>query len=251
MFRTHEPNVPDTSATPSGGALPPPGATAAPAPSAHDPRSRSSRCSHAIALVIDAMDLMHKGTLDGFCLVSSDSDFTRLAQRLREEGMVVYGFGEQKAVKAFRNACNRFIYVENLVEASTEESDAGGPSAVSATKKQPPSRAVKIIAKAIEDSDDDGWANLSGVGSRILGAKPDFDARSYGCPNLSTLVERSGGFEVRKDQGAVYIRRKAAKRRALHEAARVPPIGYRDNLRRVTSGGSLLHADRGSVLNAD
>ena len=64
------------------------------------------------------MDLMHKGTLDGFCLVSSDSDFTRLAQRLREEGMVVYGFGEQKAVKAFRNACNRFIYVENLVEAS-------------------------------------------------------------------------------------------------------------------------------------
>ena len=73
---------------------------------------------------------------------------------------------------------------------------------------------MKILAKAIEDSDDDGWANLSGVGSRILGAKPDFDARSYGCPNLSTLVERSGGFEVRKDQGAVYIRRKRAKSKA-------------------------------------
>ena len=73
---------------------------------------------------------------------------------------------------------------------------------------------MKFIAKAIEDSDDDGWANLSGVGSRILGAKPDFDARSYGCPNLSTLVEKSGGFEIRKDHGAVYIRRKAAKHRA-------------------------------------
>lgn len=167
-----------------------------------------------IALVIDAMDLMHKGTLDGFCLVSSDSDFTRLAQRLREEGMVVYGFGEQKAVTAFRNACNRFIYVENLVEASVEKGDSRDPSAASATRKQPPSKAVKIIAKAIEDSDDDGWANLSGVGSRILGAKPDFDARSYGCPNLSTLVELSDGFEVRKDQGAVHIRRKAAKRKA-------------------------------------
>ena len=181
----------------------------------HQQRSNTTgKNASDIALVIDAMDLMHKGTLDGFCLVSSDSDFTRLAQRLREEGMVVYGFGEQKAVKAFRNACNRFIYVENLVEPSVDRVVSGDASAGAATKKQPPSRAVKIIAKAIEDSDDDGWVNLSGVGSRILGAKPDFDARSYGCPNLSTLVERSGGFEIRKDQGAVYIRCKAAKRRA-------------------------------------
>ena len=79
----------------------------------HQQRSNTTgKNASDIALVIDAMDLMHKGTLHGFCLVSSDSDFTRLAQRLREEGMVVYGFGEQKAVKAFRNACNRFIYVE-------------------------------------------------------------------------------------------------------------------------------------------
>ena len=143
------------------------------------------------------------------------SDFTRLALRLREEGMVVYGFGEQKAVKAFCNACNRFIYVENLVEASAKIGAAGDASAISATKKQPPSRALKNIAKAIEDSDDDGWAHLSGIGGRILGAKLDFNAQSYGCPNLSTLMERSGGFEVRKDQGTVYIRRKAAKRRAV------------------------------------
>ena len=183
----------------------------------HQQRSNTTgKNASDIALVIDAMDLMHKGNLDGFCLVSSDSDFTRLAQRLREEGMVVYGFGEHKAVEAFRNACNRFIYVENLVEALVEKGDAGAASAGSATKKQPPSRAVKIIAKAIEDSDDDGWANLAAVGSRILGAKPDFDARSYGCPNLSTLVEKSGGFEIRKDQGAVHIRRKVAKRKAAH-----------------------------------
>lgn len=167
-----------------------------------------------IALVIDAMDLMHKGALDGFCLISSDSDFTRLAQRLREEGMEVYGFGERKAVEASRNACSRFIYVENLVEVSVEKSAAGDEPADSATKKERPSSAVKFIAKAVEDSDDDDWTNLSGVGSRIQGAKPDFDPRSFGCPNLSTLVEKSGGFEIRKDQGAVYIRRKVAKHKA-------------------------------------
>ena len=181
----------------------------------HQQRSNSTgKNASDIALVIDAMDLMHKGTLDGFCLVSSDSDFTRLAQRLREEGMVVYGFGEHKAVEAFRNACNRFIYAENLIETPVREGDASDATADAATKKQPPSKAVNIIAKAIEDSDDDGWAHLSGVGSRILGAKPDFDARSYGCSNLSTLVQKSGGFDIRKAQGGVYIRRKAEKRKA-------------------------------------
>ena len=84
-----------------------------------------------IALVIDAMDLMHKGKLDGFCLVSSDSDFTRLAQRLREDGLVVYGFGERKTPEAFRSACNRFIYVENLMEAIADKGSAGGPKATS------------------------------------------------------------------------------------------------------------------------
>ena len=160
-----------------------------------------------IALVIDAMDLMHKGKLDGFCLVSSDSDFTRLAQRLREDGLVVYGFGERKTPEAFRSACNRFIYVDNLMESGADK----GSGAAAAAKKEPPSKAVKIIAKAIEGSDDDGWANLGNVGSRILGAAPDFDARTYGCPNLSTLVSKSGGFEIRKEPGrAIYIRRKAA-----------------------------------------
>lgn len=164
-----------------------------------------------IALVIDAMDLMHKGTLDGFCLVSSDSDFTRLAQRLREDGLAVYGFGERKTPEAFRNACNRFIYVENLVEAVGEKDSGSSAAAASSPKKQPPSKAVKIVVKAMEGEDQDGWVNLGNVGSRILAAAPDFDPRTYGCPNLSTLVIKSGGFEVRKEPGEpVFIRRKTA-----------------------------------------
>ena len=132
----------------------------------HQQRSNTTgKNASDIALVIDAMDLMHKGKLDGFCLVSSDSDFTRLAQRLREDGLVVYGFGERKTPEAFRSACNRFIYVDNLMEdgADRENDEAASPAAA---KKEPPSKAVKIIARAIEDSDDDGWANLGGVGRR-------------------------------------------------------------------------------------
>ena len=174
----------------------------------HQQRSNSrGKNASDIALVIDAMDLMHKGTLDGVVLVSSDSDFTRLAQRLREEGLVVYGFGERKAVEAFRNACSRFIYVENLLEA---EPDRGGkaPARAAERKKDAPLKARKIIADAIGEPDADGWESLGSVGKRIQGAHPDFDPRSYGCANLSTLVERSGGFDIRKDADNVHVRRK-------------------------------------------
>ena len=176
----------------------------------HQQRSNSKgKNASDIALVIDAMDLMYKRTLDGVVLVSSDSDFTRLAQRLREEGLEVYGFGERKAVEAFRNACNRFIYVENLLDAEPVEKKSGTvPGKAVAQKKDPPSKARKIIADAIGEPDADGWENLSSVGSRIQGVHPDFDPRSYGCANLSTLVEKSGGFDIRKDRGAVHVRRK-------------------------------------------
>ena len=175
----------------------------------HQQRSNTTGKNAAdIALVIDAMDLMHKGKLDAFCLVSSDSDFTRLAQRLREDGLQVFGFGERKTPEAFRNACNRFIYVENLIAASPDRASAAVGSG--SEKKESPKKAVTIIARAMEDSDDDGWANLGTVGSRIQGAVPDFDPRTYGCPNLSTLVTKSGGFEVRKSTGGgIHIRRKA------------------------------------------
>ncbi len=181
----------------------------------HRQRSNTTGKNAAdIALVIDAMDLMSKGNLDGVCLISSDSDFTRLAQRLREEGLTVYGFGERKTPGAFRNACSRFIYLENVLESGTEKANGGAASA-SSDKKEPPSKAVKLIAKAIEDADDDGWENLGSVGSRIQAAAPDFDSRTYGCPNLSTPVEKSGGFEIRKEPGkGVHIRRKTGKRKA-------------------------------------
>ena len=178
----------------------------------HQQRSNSNgKNASDIALVIDAMDLMYKRTLDGVVLVSSDSDFTRLAQRLREEGLEVYGFGERKAVEAFRNACSRFIYVENLTEPDAEK----GNGAADGKGTEPPSKAVKTITTVIEGSDDDGWANLSDVGQRILAVAPDFDPRTYGCRNLSTLVEKSGGFEIAKgSSGAMRIRRKVAKRKA-------------------------------------
>ena len=141
-------------------------------------------------------------------MLKSDIDFTRLVQRLREDGLGVYGFGERTTPEAFRSACNRFIYVENLAEAGAEKGDKSGASTASAAKKEPPSKAVKIIAKAIEDAD--GWENLSDVGSRIHGAASDFDACTYGCPNLSSLIDKSGSFEIRKDKGAVYNRRTTA-----------------------------------------
>ncbi len=181
----------------------------------HQQRSNSrGKNASDIALVIDAMDLMYKRTLDGVVLVSSDSDFTRLAQRLREEGLQVYGFGERKAVEAFRKACNRFIYVENLMEAEPVSGEDAGEPARAAQKKELPRKARKIIADAIGEPDADGWENLGSVGQRIQGAHPDFDARSYGCANLSTLVERSGGFDVRKEAGRVHVRRKATARKA-------------------------------------
>ena len=147
-------------------------------------------------------------------LVSSDSDITRLAQRLKEEGLEVYGFGKRKAVEAFRNACTQFIYVENLLETEPEEKkDGEAPARTAAQKKDPPSKVRKIVAGAIGEPDADGWENLASVGHRIQGTHPDFDPRSYGCAGLSTLVEKSGGFNVLKERGVVHVRRKVAARK--------------------------------------
>src|SRR6516162_1669217 len=119
-----------------------------------------------IALVIDAMDLLHSRRFDGFCLVSSDSDFTRLASRLREEGADVYGFGARKTPESFRQACRRFIYTENLLPetpATAPEQDGGQPRAL-----QPPAAAVPLLTKAIEQMDtEDGWVRLGAVGQRL------------------------------------------------------------------------------------
>src|SRR5689334_7283247 len=146
-----------------------------------------------IALVIDAMDLLHSGRLDGFCLVSSDSDFTRLASRMREEGIDVYGFGEQKTPESFRQACSRFIYIENLLPAAPNRSPE---SQAAAMPLQPPSAAVPIISKVIDEMDDeDGWVSLGGVGTRLANLVSDFDPRTFGFRKLSDLVRKTGAFE--------------------------------------------------------
>ena len=180
-----------------------------------------------IALVIDAMDLMHTGTVDMFCLVSSDSDFTGLAMRLREAGKTVIGFGERKTPQAFRNACNRFIYFDNLGPAVTadtsgsaraetgmpgpqdgrppvgEEATPGGSGqADGTTRKEPPSKATPLILKAMADlEDEDGWVMLAAIGSRLQNFASDFDPRNYGFGKLSDVVRKSGAFDVDKSDG--------------------------------------------------
>ena len=154
-----------------------------------------------IALVIDAMDLLNSGRFDGFCLVSSDSDFTRLAARIREQGIDVYGFGAQKTPQSFRQACRRFFYTENLLpEAASPDRDP----AEAAKLVQPPNAALPLLLKVIAPMDDeDGWVNLGAVGKRLYNLAPDFDARSYGQTGLGDLVKKTGAFEVKhtKDSG--------------------------------------------------
>jgi uncharacterized LabA/DUF88 family protein len=163
-----------------------------------------------IALVIDAMDLLDSGRFDGFCLVSSDSDFTRLAARIREQGTDVYGFGQQKTPESFRQACRRFIYTENLMP-SAQTLDAGAPVA---QPLQPPSAAVPILRKVISQMDsEDGWVPLSTLGHRLADFASDFDPRTYGYKKLSDLVRNTNNFDVEQvEAGGMRVRLKAAPR---------------------------------------
>lgn len=174
-----------------------------------------------IALVIDAMDLLHSGRFDGFCLVSSDSDFTRLAARIREQGVDVYGFGEQKTPESFRQACKRFIYTENLLPLAAAEADpkaAGGDktAAAPAIPRRSPSAAVPMIRIALSQLDDtDGWFPLGVVGNRLNVLNSDFDPRTFGHARLGDLVEKTGAFDVeRRPGGGVYIRLKPTRAKA-------------------------------------
>src|SRR5437868_3062649 len=145
-----------------------------------------------IALVIDAMDLLHSGRFDGFCLVSSDSDFTRLASRIREQGADVYGFGAQKTPESFRQACRRFIYTENLM--------VDAPAQASGAKAAPlarPSAAIPLLTKVLAQIDsEDGWVSLGAVGTQLSNLSSDFDVRSYGFRKLSDLFKSADAFEV-------------------------------------------------------
>ena len=162
----------------------------------------SGKNASDIALVIDAMDLLHSGRFDGFCLVSSDSDFTRLAARIREQGVDVYGFGEQKTPESFRQACRRFIYTENLLPEAPAPDEPGRPDARPASVTRPVSLAVPLIRTAISQLEDEGgWVSLGGVGQRLAILASDFDPRTFGHAKLSSLVTKTGAFELRQVEG--------------------------------------------------
>ena len=163
-----------------------------------------------MALVIDAMDLLYSGNFDGFCIVSSDSDFTRLASRLRESGLTVYGFGEKKTPEAFRKACDKFIYTEIFrpeKQRQEKEKNSGKNTPAAAPD------ALSLLKRAVrENADDLGWANLGPIGSYISKINPDFDSRLYGYGKLSDLIKSFDIFEHRTDNNQLQVRRKTEAR---------------------------------------
>lgn len=167
------------------------------------------------AMIIDAMDLLYTGNFNGFCIVSSDSDFTKLASRLRESGLLVYGFGEQKTPSAFVSACDKFIYTE-VLRAKTGESEA--IVKISSNELRQDTKLVSLLRNAVEaSSDESGWAQLGPVGSNIAKQSPEFDPRNYGYRKLGELVASTRLFVIEERQvgdgnsKALYVRDKRKK----------------------------------------
>lgn len=174
------------------------------------------------ALIIDAMDILYTGKVDGFCIVSSDSDFTRLATRLREAGMKVIGIGEKKTLTPFITACDKFIYIEilkkNEIEITTENSNKKLSKKVKQentplSKIDP--KIIKLFADSITDlEDENGWAFLGDLGNLMLKKKPDFDSRNYGFPKLLSLIKSINKFEIDERESGknnikhIYVKRK-------------------------------------------
>lgn len=166
-------------------------------------------------LIIDAMDLLYSKTFDGFCLVSSDSDFTPLASRIRESGLIVYGFGRKNTPEAFRHACDKFIYVENLgvhkitleEHLTTEDSKQNEKTTAElagSVLQQPIEGALRhLLNKAVKDNTDDatGWASVSQIGSYLSQTQSDFDPRTYGYSKLSAMLKKLGGLQFRTEGG--------------------------------------------------
>ena len=157
-----------------------------------------------IGLVIDAMDILHSGRFDGFVLVSSDSDFTRLASRIREAGLDVIGIGEAKTPRALQNVCNRFVTLENIVDEEPEKPGA----AAKPSKKKSPTEAIPLILRAMDKiGAEDDWVALGPLGQYITADNPAFDVRTYGKTKLSDLVRELKRFETRKQGGQLEVRR--------------------------------------------
>jgi len=182
----------------------------------------SGKNSSDSALIIDAMDILYTGKVDGFCIVSSDSDFTRLATRLREAGMKVIGIGEKKTLNPFITACDKFIYIEILqpeiervVEANGKKiAKSGTPAAQQPLSKIGP-ELIKLLNDSISDlADDNGWAFLGDLGNMLLKKKPDFDPRNYGFFKMLPLIKSLNKFDIdERDTGKgnikhIYIRRR-------------------------------------------
>lgn len=167
------------------------------------------------AMIIDAMDLLYTDKFDGFCIVSSDSDFTKLASRIREAGLVVYGFGEKKTPEPFVSACDKFIYTEVL---TFKEDDALPIQRKSTNELKQDTKLVNLLRNALEaSSDESGWSHLAPVGSNIAKQAPDFDPRNYGYTKLGELVAATKLFEIEErpvgsgQSKAVYIKDKRKK----------------------------------------
>lgn len=157
------------------------------------------------AMIIDAMDILHSNKVDGFCIVSSDSDFTRLATRLRESGMLVIGIGEKKTPGPFIASCDKFIYLEIIGAArqpKTEPEVSAVPEEEGVKVEAIDNRFVRLLKNSIEDlADDDGWASLAAVGGLINKKKPDFDPRNYGFQKLSLMIKSlNNHFQVDEKQ---------------------------------------------------
>jgi uncharacterized LabA/DUF88 family protein len=166
------------------------------------------------AMIIDAMDLLHSKRLDGFCLVSSDSDFTGLARRIREEGLLAIGFGEKKTPRPFVAACDRFVFTELLVR-KPAQAQAEAPREKTPKRLMDDAHLVDLLTAAVDAaSDDTGWARLGTVGSKVAQQAPEFDSRSWGFAKLSGLVAAMPIFEVEERRGAdgtsrtPYVRRR-------------------------------------------
>jgi len=170
------------------------------------------------AMIIDAMDILYSEKVNGFCIVSSDSDFTRLATRLREAGMIVIGFGERKTPQPFISACDKFVYLEILKTTSLEAENDAKTSAKS-KKEEPLSKVdtetIRIITESVNDlADEAGWTSLADLGNHILKKKPDFDPRNYGFPKLLPLIRNINKFDIdERDTGVknvkhIYIKQK-------------------------------------------
>ena len=165
------------------------------------------------AMIIDAMDILYSEKVDGFCIASSDSDFTKLATRIRETGLTVIGIGEKKTPEPFIVACDRFIYLEILHSQDKEETE-NKPQKVKKNIDTISPNVIRLIAQSVNDlADEEGWAFLGDVGSLIQKKRPNFDSRNYGFEKLTPLIKSTGKFEIdQRDSGKgryklIYIRR--------------------------------------------